>query len=39
MDIEDDAEGVAATADGGMIVDDDDAVDSIRTLWTSEVPT
>jgi hypothetical protein len=32
MDVEDDAEGVVATADGGIIVDDDDAVNNIGTL-------
>jgi hypothetical protein len=32
MDIEDNAEGAAATADGGMIVDDDDAVNNTVTL-------
>jgi hypothetical protein len=32
MDVEDDAEGAAAIADGGMIVDDDDAANNIGTL-------
>jgi hypothetical protein len=32
MDVEDDAEGATSTADGGMIVDDDDAVNNIGTL-------
>ena len=32
MDVEDDAEGAAATADGGMIVDDDDAINNIGIL-------
>jgi hypothetical protein len=31
-DVEDDAEGPAATADGRMIVDDDGAADNIGTL-------
>ena len=31
-DVEDDAEGAAATADGGMIVDDDDAINNFGTL-------
>jgi hypothetical protein len=32
MDVEDDAEGAAATADGGMIIDDDGAAHNIGTL-------
>jgi len=32
MDVEDDAEGAAAIADGGMIVDVDDAANNIGTL-------
>jgi hypothetical protein len=31
MDVEDDTEGAAATADGGMIVDDDGAANNIGT--------
>jgi hypothetical protein len=32
MDVEDDAEGTAATVDGGMIVDADSAANNIGTL-------
>jgi hypothetical protein len=35
MDVEDDAEGAAGTADGGMIVDDDGAANNIGTLCVS----
>jgi len=38
MDVEDDAEGVVATADGGIIVDDDDAVNNIGTLTVGRRP-
>jgi hypothetical protein len=32
MDVEDDVEGAAATADGGIIADDDGAANNIGTL-------
>jgi hypothetical protein len=32
MDVEDEAEGVTATADGGMIVDDDGSANNVGTL-------